>query len=114
MKGVRNTGLINSINLISSSKSATVRKVQNVESAKKNFGFINLSGRLVVNLRYDDADDFSENRAKICADGSYGFIDTSGKMLSANEYEAARSFSEVLAAVRVNGKRGYIGHDGAL
>ena len=77
-------------------------------------GFIDGSGKLVINPQWDEAIDFSEGLAVVCigeCDAStanrlnkkYGYIDEDGKMAINPTFEIADDFHEGLAAVCVEG-----------
>lgn len=65
-------------------------------------------GRLVVEIIYDDASDFSNNLARVKFGNSEYFINAAGKAKS-ESYEKVRSFANGFAAVcRSGGKWGFI------
>lgn len=67
------------------------------------FGFINKTGKIVIELKYDVARDFSEGLAIVGlgdfqkGETKYGFIDKTGKVVIELQYNSVRSFSEGLA-----------------
>ena len=69
----------------------------------KNWGYIDVSGKVVIEPRFEFADEFAEGFAVVKVDGKYGFIDQSGKFLVEPRYTSARPFSEGLARVQVGG-----------
>jgi hypothetical protein len=86
------------------------------------YGFIDLSGRLVITPQFDDfnnailGDSWAEGLAAVCvgrckgtvdkpADGKWGYIDASGKFVINPRFDFARSFSEGLAAVQVGSNK---------
>jgi WG containing repeat len=88
-------------------------------------GYIDETGKLIINPQYDSAGNFSEGLAVVCVGEcttehiighrytkdfkeeaveqsfKYGFIDESGKMVINPAFEEARNFSEGMAAVCV-------------
>ena len=79
----------------------------------KKWGFVNLSGELVILPKYENAFGFHEGRARVKENGKWGFIDTDGEeVVSPDEYEEAYSFREGRALVKENGKWGFIDTDG--
>ena len=76
------------------------------------YGFIDTSGKEVIPLKYDNADDFSEGLARVKLNGKCGYIDTSGKEVIPLKYDNADDFSEGLASVELNSKWGYIDTSG--
>ncbi len=86
---------------------------------KGKFGFVDPAGREVIELRFDDADDFFEKFARVgtknhaTGEMRYGFIDQWGKEIVPPTFESAGNFSESLAAVKFQGKWGYIDRQSA-
>jgi hypothetical protein len=80
------------------------------------YGYIDLSGRMVVPLRYDDAQDFSEGLAAVCdKHGKWNYIDNSGKVVIKTNFSRVGKFSEGLAAVMNDSlKYGFIDKHGHM
>ena len=78
------------------------------------WGYINQSGRLVVEPKYEEADIFRDGHGLVRAEGKYGFVDHNGSLAISPQFDSAWRFSEGLAPVKVGGKWGYIGRDGKL
>jgi hypothetical protein len=76
------------------------------------FGFIDKTGKVVIPLKYDLVDLFSEGLAKVTLNNKDGFIDQSGKELIPLKYDRVEWFSEGLAGVELNGKWGFIDKSG--
>jgi hypothetical protein len=90
------------------------------------YGFIDESGKVVINPTFEDANKFSEGMAAVCVgrgcytnnaqkhegEAKWGFIDTSGKMVIAPQFDRGFEFHEGLAVVSVGGKYGYIDKSG--
>jgi hypothetical protein len=78
-------------------------------------GFIDKTGKVVIEPQFDGAESFSEGLAAVKVGGvngnggKYGYIDRMGKFAIALQFDEAASFSEGLAAVKVGNKWGYIG-----
>ena len=52
------------------------------------YGYIDQTGKFVIEPQYDDADTFCEDElARIQLDGKYGCIDKSGKIIIKPQYE---------------------------
>ena len=66
----------------------------------KKYGFIDKSGKVVIELQFDDAGYFSEGLARVEKDGKWGFIDKSGKVVIEPQFDDAEDFSEGLAKVQ--------------
>ena len=75
-------------------------------------GFVDRSGRYVIESKFDYAGDFFEGLAWVCIDDQYGYIDKIGRFVIPSRYDDALDFSEGLAAVEFDGKWGYINKEG--
>ena len=90
------------------------------DAGKRQYGFVDGTGREVVPCQYDDAGDFFEGLAAVCANGKWGIVDKTGREVIAPQYDdiavgvygKSRVFYEGLAAVCVNGKWGVIDKTG--
>jgi len=91
------------------------------------YGYIDESGKLVINPSYEDARNFSEGLAAVCqGKGCYsisskkdqpskwGYIDKSGAIVVPLQFDAANDFKEGLAGVSVGGKWGYVDTKGTF
>jgi hypothetical protein len=67
------------------------------------FGYINAEGRVVVEPRYWEAEDFSEGLAAVAVGDRWGYIDKEGRTVLGPKWVAAQNFSEGLAAVNEDG-----------
>lgn len=105
-----------------------------VKSRSEKYGYIDKSGSYVIDAKFDDANDFSEDLAAIAYESStssnnnydnekdskktktyrYGYINKNGETVISDVYEDAKSFSEGLAAVKKDGKWGYINKKGEI
>ncbi|MHC4645001.1 MAG: WG repeat-containing protein [Planctomycetota bacterium] len=82
---------------------------------KMKWGYIDKTGKFVIQARYYGAANFSEGRALVELGESYGFIDKTGKMVIPNIYAYGSSFSEGLAFVQgpyAGGRCGYLDPNG--
>jgi len=70
----------------------------------KKYGFIDKSGKVVIEPQFDGASNFSEGFARVKKDDKWGFIDKSGKMVIEPQFDDAEPFSEGLAKVKKDGK----------
>src|ERR1051326_9062601 len=68
------------------------------------WGYIDRSGKIVIEPRFESAGEFSEGLAVASLEERSGFIDTSGKIVIEPKYPVARPFSEGLARVQVSGE----------
>ena len=78
------------------------------------WGYIDKSGKWVIEPKYKEAYPFSDGLAKVRSNGLYGFIDRSGAWVIEPKYVDAESFSEGLAKVKVDDKYGYIDKNGTM
>jgi len=76
------------------------------------FAFINKSGTIISNDRFERANVFSEGLAAILKDGKWGFIDKQGKIIIEPQFDNAGAFSEGLASVQQDKLWGYINQSG--
>ncbi|QQR58222.1 MAG: WG repeat-containing protein [Candidatus Melainabacteria bacterium] len=77
------------------------------------WGFIDKTGKTVIDAKYELVKEFSHGRAAVKLDDKWFFIDKNGKQFG-DIYDKAISFSESLAAVRTQSKWGYIDPSGKL
>jgi hypothetical protein len=79
------------------------------------YGYIDHSGKWVIQRSFVAADDFHEGLAAVTGkDGTWGYIDKSGQVVIAPRFEAASEFSEGLAAIRIGGRWGWVGKNGEM
>lgn len=81
---------------------------------KEKFGFIDITGKTVVDFQYDWAEQFFDGLAMVSKDGKYGYVNTAGEVVIPLQYDGADHFSEGLAAVEVNGRWGFIDTRGQM
>ena len=81
-------------------------------------GYIDKTGKVVIEQQFDYASPFSEGLAAVrvgsSTDGRFGFIDKTGNMVITPQFEFAESFSDGMAAIRMGKKWGYIGSKGNM
>jgi hypothetical protein len=78
-------------------------------------GYIDRSGKVVIEARFDAAQGFTEGRAAVCLQGMWGFIDRTGTAVIAPRFERARQFKgEGLALVTEGTRASYIDPTGAV
>ena len=75
-------------------------------------GYIDSSGKIVINPQFDDGKEFYEDLAQVVVNGKVGFIDKSGKLVISPQFSDASMFSEGLAFVQVDDKVGVIDKTG--
>ena len=64
------------------------------------WGYINASGPVAIEPRFEDAGFFYEGRAAVRANGQWGYIDTTGRQAIPPRFTTATRFSDGLAHVR--------------
>lgn len=71
-----------------------------------NYGFVDRSGNIVIDMKYEFAEDFSEELAVVRLNNKFGFVDRTGKTTISFIYDDATSFLDGRAEVRI-GKKVY-------
>ena len=76
-------------------------------------GFIDPTGKLVINPQFDYADDFENGLALVGVGNKFGYIDTTGRYVINPQYQEASRFAEGFARVAIGDndtgiKYGYI------
>lgn len=84
----------------------------NFSTGKSGYAY---DDEVVINAKFDEANEFAEGLAGVKIDGLYGFIDKSGELVIPANYENINgAFQEGLAAVMLNGKWGFIDKTGYM
>jgi hypothetical protein len=80
------------------------------------YGFIDTTGKIVVQPEFPEAEDFTEGLARVSTQSStyYGFINKSGEISIPPKYKDANPFSEGLASIKIGEKWGFINQRGQL
>ena len=78
------------------------------------YGFINETGKVVIQPQFYSIGNFSEGLAPARKGGSYGYIDETGKYIIADKYDYAEPFDHGVAKVYVNGVPSLIDKAGSL
>jgi TonB family protein len=98
-----------------SEKESSVRDRSFHVAKVHKYGYIDKTGKMVIPLLYDGANEFSEGLAAVYVSGhDYGYIDKTGQMVLPLQYSGADNFSEGLARVEIGGKSGYIDKTGKI
>lgn len=98
---------------------AQVKDNCNFYKQEKCYGFIDRSGRFVIEPQFTWAGSFSERLAAIQINGALGYIDKENKMVIKPQFQGGSDFHEGLAAVACVGSRsqckfGYINQKGQI
>jgi len=100
----------------SASSNAKLFPVSSVGGPLSKVGFIDASGKLVIDFNFYSADPFSEGLAcvTLVRDGKEGYINAKGQVVIEPKFDWAFPFQERRAKVRLNGKWGYIDPSGNI
>ena len=79
-----------------------------VSQEPDKFAFMDASGKLLTDFKYNKVHYFSEGLAGVKMGEKWGFIDKSGDLKIKANYDSIRSFKKGFAPVKVNKKWGYI------
>lgn len=79
-----------------------------VEKNQKH-GYVDIHGKVVIPLEYEDANKFSEGLAAVEKSGKWGFIDKTGKVVIPFEYDNVLSFENGTAAIEIR-QKDKVGH----
>ena len=75
-------------------------------------GFIDKTGKLAIEPRFDDAQDFSQGLAAVALGKKWGYVDESGQVVIEPQFNGAKAFSEGLAGVRKGERWSFIDKKG--
>ncbi len=76
------------------------------------WGYIDKTGKIVIEPKFDTAGGFFEGLALVEIDDKHGYIDKTGKIVIEPKFDFSWGFSEGLARVEIDDKRGYIDKTG--
>lgn len=76
------------------------------------WGYLDLSGKVVIPLIFDEAHSFSEGLAAVYKDKKWGYVDRDGKMVIPLQFDRAGEFGSGLAPVKLGEKTGFIDKSG--
>src|SRR5882672_1592404 len=63
------------------------------------YGYIDGTGKIIIPIQFDNANEFHEGLALVITAGKKVFIDTNGRAVIAPDFDLVNDFSEGLAAV---------------
>lgn len=86
---------------------------------KGGWGYMDRSGKWLIEPRYALLDDFSEGLASVTRwplgpNSKFGYINKSGELVIGYQFDHAMRFSNGLASVNINGDYGYIDRSGKV
>ena len=76
------------------------------------YGYIDTTGNMVIEPRFDDAYSFSGGLAPVMQGGYWGFIDKSGNVVVPFQYDWAYELKDGMALVEKDGLYGYVNAEG--
>jgi hypothetical protein len=71
-------------------------------------GYIDHTGKLVIDYKFEDCGNFCEGMAKVKVNGKWGYIDKVGNLVIPAIYDEAGDFFRELAPVKMGKDYGYI------
>lgn len=74
--------------------------LEDYDSPDRKIGYLDTTGQMVIEPRFDEVRDFQSGRAAVNINGLWGYIEPSGKWVVEPKYLGAWSFSEGLARVQ--------------
>lgn len=78
------------------------------------YGFIDKTGRYLIEPEFDELEWFREGLASVKMDGKWGFIDMLGTVVIKPEFDRVQWFSDGLAIVTIEEKYGVINKNGGF
>jgi hypothetical protein len=84
------------------------------DAPRCKFTFIDQSGALITDERYDAVKEFSEGLAPVVKNRKWGYIDKAGRMVIAPQFDGAEPFSDGMALIRQGLLSGYIDYSGKI
>lgn len=85
-----------------------------VEDTADKWGFIDHSGKFVIDPVFERVTSFAEELAGADQSARWGFINTKGEFVIPRQWEEVKTFSNGYAGVRLGGKWGIINNKGQL
>ena len=77
------------------------------------YGFTDKAGKFVIKAKYDNASEFTEERARVGNNGLYGFVNTEGKIIIPLKYKSVDNFCNGFSAVKTKeGKAFFVDKNG--
>jgi hypothetical protein len=79
-----------------------------IKDKKGKWGYCDISGKIVIPLKYTNTTFFDQGMAGVEINGKWGFINTQGEIVVQPIYDTIGSFSQGLAIVAKNNLYGYV------
>jgi len=97
-----------------SNKTLTNNSVLFPIQIQNKFGFIDKTGKMVLEPQFEDAREFHDGLAGVKLAGKWGYINNAGKVDIPFEYNDSYIFQEGFAIIKVNGEYGFIDKQGKV
>ena len=81
---------------------------------KYKWGFIDKTGKMVIEPQYEDVERFTDGLCPVKSEGKYGYINTNGEMVIKNQYDTAENFVRGTAIISIDGGYALIDKKGAI
>jgi hypothetical protein len=81
---------------------------------KLTWGFVDKTGKTVIEPAFEDAWPFSDGLASVRVGGKWGYVDKTGKTVVEPQYDYAWPFSEGLGRLLKDGTQGYLDTEGKI
>lgn len=78
------------------------------------YGYIDETGKVVIEKKFEAAAPFSEGLANVKSGGKWGFIDARGEFVIEPKYDRVGPFREGIAGVVLGGKSGFVDKKGTV
>ena len=76
------------------------------------YGYVDVTGKEVVALKYDSVGSFRGGLAAIQLNGQWGFVDKTGKEVIEPKYDSVENFHDGLVEAKLNGRQLYVDRQG--
>ncbi len=93
---------------------ASNNQILRVYVNEEKYGVIDSTGKVVVEVMYEEVGEFNEGRIPVKRNGKWGFMDQKGNEIIPCIYEKVLNFSEGLAGVRLKRRWGFVDRNGEI
>ena len=83
-------------------------------SRDEKYGYLDVHGKVVIPLVYEDADSFNNGLAPVKKGGKWGYIDSEGRVAIPFIFDKAGVFGSDLAPAQIADQRGFINRSGTF
>jgi len=87
---------------------------QGMAPVKKDgkWGYIDITGKIIIDFRFDDAYEFSDDLARVVIGQKSGYINKNGELVIKPQYDDCSEFHEGVAVAMLDNKYGFISKSG--